>query len=196
VLLAHGADVNIKEASYGMTVLQSATFQGNAEIVRMLLEKGAPGVEPSLEWAVMRGQVEIVKLLLGQPGLKPDTLYGALAAANKGGNAEVVELLKKAGAKQLSEASVKLDSATLELYAGVYKNPQGMEFAFSVKDGKLTGGNIFDDPVAWQPVDKTTFTSFGFGKATVKFKLEEGRVAGFTIKQEPAGEFVFRKVEK
>ncbi len=71
-----------------------------------------------------------------------------------------------------------------------------MEFVFSVKDGKLTGGNIFDDPVAWQPVDKTTFSSFGFGKATATFKLEGNRVVGFTMKQEPAGEFVFRRVEK
>ncbi len=111
VLLEHGADVNMKETSGGITPLQSAAFQGNAEIVRMLLEKGAQGVEASLEWAAMRGQVEAVKLLLGQPGIKPETLSAALAAAEKGGKPELVELLKKAGAKQLAAASVQVDDA-------------------------------------------------------------------------------------
>src|SRR5262249_10305823 len=196
VLLARGADVNVKETSMGILPLQFAAFQGSAEIVKMLLEKGAQGADAALEWAAIRGQVETVKLLVGQPGIKPETLSAALAAAEKSDKAELVELLKRAGAKQLAAASVQVDAATLASYAGNYKNPQGMEFAFSVRDGKLTGGNIFDDPVVWQPVNKTTFSSFGFGKATATFRVEGDRVVGFTMKQGPTLEFVFQKVEK
>ncbi len=195
VLLAHGADVNVKEASFGMTPLGSAAFQGSAEIIRMLLEKGAEGAEMALEFAAMRGQTEMVELLLNQPGLKAEALSAALAAATKGGHTAIAERLQKTGAKVLAQAQVRVDSATLAQYAGSYQSQDGMEFTFAVKDGKLAGGNIFDDPVSWEPTSKTIFQVSGFGKATVTFRLEGERVVGFRL-QQMGGEFDFRKAPR
>jgi hypothetical protein len=60
------------------------------------------------------------------------------------------------------------------------RTPDGIEFEFSVKDGKLVGGNIFNDPAPLKPVDKVPFRLPGFEEATIVFEVEGGKVTGFT----------------
>ena len=64
-----------------------------------------------------------------------------------------------------------------------------------MKDGKLVGGNIFNDPAPLKPVNKVTFRLPGFEESTVVFAVEGGKVTGFTLKQQH-GDLVFRKVEQ
>jgi hypothetical protein len=137
-----------------------------------------------------------VKALLDSKALKPETLSAGLAAATQAGHKEIAELLRKAGAKPPDPSSgFQPDPDVLKDYAGTYKTPDGMEFSFTVKDGKLTGGNIFDDPSPLKPVDKLTFKLPGFEESTILFHLENGKAAAFTWKQR-SGDTVFRKVEQ
>lgn len=196
LLLAGGADINAKDDFIG-TPLVLASFKGHAEIVKVLLDKGAAGLDPALAFAVGTGQAEVVRLILAKGGCSPETLSSALDAAAKADRKEIAELLRKSGAKPLAKTDVRIDPETLATYSGRYLSPNGMEFSFAVKDSKLTGGNIFEDPVPWDAVEKTKFRQaaagpFGPPPATITFQVEEGKVAAFTL-QRGGPDLVFRK---
>lgn len=194
ILLDHGADVNVKETLSGMTPVMFAAFKGHAAIVRMLLERGVTEPDAALLPAVYFGHIETVKVLLDSKTLKPETLSAGLAAATQAGKA-IAELLTKAGAKPPDPAAgFQSNPDLLKDYAGAYKTPDGIEFSFTVKDGKLTGGNIFDDPAPLKPVDELTFKLLGFEESTIVFRVESGKATGFIWKQR-TGDTVFRKLE-
>jgi ankyrin repeat protein len=78
LLLENGADADVKSTdneSKGTTALMSAAYNGYAEIVMLLIDKGAE--------------------------LNAENMYGytALKSASSKGHTVIVELLKKAGAK-------------------------------------------------------------------------------------------------
>jgi hypothetical protein len=196
VLLDHGADVNAKETLSGMTPVMFAAFKGHTAIVKLLLDRGVAEPDPAFAPAVFFGHTETVKALLDSKALKPETLSVGLEAATQAGHKEIAELLRKAGAKPPDPSSgFQPDPDVLKDYAGTYKTPDGMEFSFAVKDGKLTGGNIFDDPATLRPVDKLTFKLPGFEESTILFHVENGKAAAFTWKQR-SGDTVFRKAEQ
>jgi ankyrin repeat protein len=69
LLLDHGADINIQGGPFDRTALLGAATTGSEETVRLLLAKGADvhaqdweGDTP-LDWAALRGETAIVKLL-------------------------------------------------------------------------------------------------------------------------------------
>src|SRR5215831_384317 len=184
MLLDHGADVNVKETLSGMTPIMFAAFKGHTTIVRMLLDRGVAEPDAAFLPAVYFGHIETVKVLLDSKALKPETLSAGLAAATQTGKKDVAELLIKAGAKPPDPAAeFQPDTQVLNDYAGNYKTPDGIEFSFTVKEGKLTGGNIFDDPVPLKPLDKLTFKLPGFEESTISFRVESGKATGFTWKQ-------------
>ena len=82
---------------------------------------------------------EMIKMLLERGGILPETLTRALAQAEKNEWADVVDLLKKAGAKPVAETSFKIDEATLKSYEGVYKNEQVGELTFAHQRREVYG---------------------------------------------------------
>lgn len=191
ILLDHGADVNIQGIG-GWTPLVFAAYKGQARIVKLLLDKGADA-NPAVDMAVYVGHVETVKALLGAKGLKPETLSEALGTATQAGRNDIAELLRKAGATPPDSAGeFQADPETLKAYAGTYKTQDGVEFNFAVKDGKLTGGNIFDDPTLLKAANNVTFR---LGDSRILFTVEGSKVTGFVLKQR-RGDMVFRKIEQ
>ncbi|HXG67548.1 MAG TPA: ankyrin repeat domain-containing protein [Blastocatellia bacterium] len=177
-LLEHGADVNVRDTFYGATPLVWAADKGHVEIVRMLIDKGAKGKEGALMTGVRENNAALVKTVLETGGIGELTLTSALATATKNNNAEIIELLKKAGA----QPPPQVDADTLKSYAGLYKNEQGTEFEFTVKDGRLVGGPKGQNPFSMTALDKTTF-KIGEFDVTVTFSVEAGKVTGFTVNQ-------------
>jgi ankyrin repeat protein len=96
-LIEAGADVNSPHADYGYT---------------------------ALFWASARGNKNSVKLLLAQPGIKLDVIdidgETALMAAVGHGDAEIIEMLLKAGAN-VSIANKHGDTATAIAQKGLEK---------------------------------------------------------------------------
>jgi len=114
LLKEHGADVNARDKTH-WTPLFAAIEKNDPEIARYLIEQGAQvktddggGTRSPLLAAAYYGNVEMVKLLLDagadvsvrmSKGHMSYQNQSALDIAQRQGHAEVVELLKKAGAQ-------------------------------------------------------------------------------------------------
>jgi ankyrin repeat protein len=183
VLIEHGADVNVQDTFYKATPIVWAGQKGNAEIVKLLLDRGARGIDQALMMGVGGGHTAMVKVVLEKGGVLPQTLTLALTQATRAKQTEIVELLKNAGAKPAPEANFKVDEETLKSYAGRYKNKDGQEVVFTLKEGKLVGGPVGRDPYTAAAIDKTTFTLVGVDGITFTFNIEGGKVASFTLKE-------------
>ena len=107
LLLDYGADVNAADR-WGWSLLHCAAYKG--DMTKMLLDKGANpntvererGRTP-LHWAAFRGRKTVAEMLLAH-GAKMDTRdwYGKtpLSLAKEGDHTEIIELLRKHGAKE------------------------------------------------------------------------------------------------
>jgi ankyrin repeat protein len=139
LLLANGAKCHGGE-------LSKAAFAGSQEeslaMVTALIEAGADVNSPdadyghtALFWASARGNKDLVKLLLTQPGIKLDAINidgdTALLAAVGHGEAEIVEMLLKAGANvsiinKRGETAVAIAKKGLEKQQATLRKQQDM----------------------------------------------------------------------
>ena len=179
LLLERGADPDVRDTFYGDTALTWPIDKGNVEIVRVILSKSRDSAGRVLMAGVQRGSVELVSAALERGGLKPETLTAALFAAQSDEPMPaVVELLKKAGAAPPPE----VPAATLQAYAGSYRNEQGTVFNITVKDGKLFGSPAGQEPRPLMALDQTTFRPVREG-IVFTFNVEGDKVTGFNLKQ-------------
>ncbi len=190
LLLEKGAEVNIKDTFYGATPLGWALGKNNPDIIRMLIEKGAKEKEQALGFAINGGYVPIVKAVLAQGTLEQNFLNKSLRTAQSKGNAEIVELLKTAGAKEMPE--FKVDAETLKMYEGTFKN-ENFSIVFKVKNGKLVGtANGFDNVL--EPISQHNFEIEQSNGVMVTFTLEGEKITGLNLKT-PNGTTVLKKGE-
>ncbi|MEM9596437.1 MAG: PQQ-binding-like beta-propeller repeat protein [Acidobacteriota bacterium] len=101
VLLEAGASPDVRDNSYGFNAIGMAAWLGHAEATKVLLEAGvAPGdAIGALFAATGNGHTETVKTLLAKVEVPPAQLSALLGSAQGGGHADLVALLKAAGAK-------------------------------------------------------------------------------------------------
>lgn len=191
LLIERGADVNVKDTFYGEVPLGWALSHAHVEVVKLLLDKGATGIERALMEGVQSGKIEIVKVVIEKGGVKPETLNNALRRASSGGNKEIIDLLKKAGAVAVE---VTVEPEILKSYAGVYKNEQVGEVTFEIKDGKLAGRVSGQGGFTTSATGKNTF-SINEVEATITFNTEGDKVTGFALSQGGAN-FVFKRIEQ
>lgn len=195
LLLAHGADVNIKDTFYGATPLSWAASPAqtrkpqHAEIVGLLLKQGAQGKEQALLAAVRALDVAMTGAILGHGGLAADTLSDAHEAATLAGSSELVRLLERAGARP--HPTLALSEAQLARYAGAYSDGS-VELTFAVKDGRLQGGPA-GQVMTLQARDETTFRVVGTPGLTMLFTLEADKASSVIVKR-GAGTTVYKRV--
>ena len=194
LLIERGADVNVRDTFYNEVPLGWALSKAHMEIIKLLLDKGAKGIERVLLVGVGNNNKDIVKVALDKGGLPPETLTQALGRANKNNRTEIAEMLKRAGATPPPPADFNVDAETLQSYAGKYK-AEGIEVVFTVKDGKLTGGVVGQQPFTLGAINKTTFVPIEFDGATAIFTVEGGKVVTFTWKAGGRTE-VYSRVEQ
>jgi len=183
LLLENGADANARDTFYGATPITWAAMKGHAEIVRLLLDKGAGGKDQTLMMGVQSEKPDLVRVVLEKGGVLQETLDLALARAVKSNNAEIAEMLRKAGAKEMPKADFKVDEATLKSYAGTYKNELIGDVTVGVKDGKLTLKIAGQPEYTMGAFDKTSFTLVEVDGVNLKFNVEGDKVTGATLKQ-------------
>ncbi|EXL40447.1 hypothetical protein FOCG_17068 [Fusarium oxysporum f. sp. radicis-lycopersici 26381] len=158
-LAIEGADVNAQGGEYG-NALQAASYNGNRDVVQLLLDKGAnvntQGGEygNALQAASYNGNREVVQLLLdkGADVNARGIEYGnALQTASYKGNRDIVQLLLDKGAdvsaqggrygNALQAASYKgnRDVVQLLLDKGADVNTQGGEYGNSLQAASYNG---------------------------------------------------------
>jgi ankyrin repeat protein len=186
LLLESGADVNAKDTFYNATPLAWASSPAmarkpqHAEIVGLLLKRGAQGKEAALFAALRAPDVPMAKVVLEQGGLSPETLADALEAAAKSDSSkELLPLLEAAGARP--HPSVALSEAQLARYAGAYSDGT-TELFFAVKEGRLQGGPA-GQVMTFVPSDEKSFRIPGRPGLGVVFTLEGDRASAVTVRQ-------------
>jgi hypothetical protein len=191
LLLAAGADPEIRDTFYKANPLIWALQRDHAEVIKLFVEKKPTSKESTTAMAVSMGQAKTTEALLAMGDFKPESLSMWLTMAEKNDNKEIVEALKKAGAKPKPKSDFKVAPELLPSYEGTFKNDQ-IELAVKVKDGKLIGSsNGFD--LVMTPVSEHTFEPEG-QPMTVTFQLEAGKVTGISLKG-PGGTTILKKVE-
>ncbi|HEY0079637.1 MAG TPA: ankyrin repeat domain-containing protein [Pyrinomonadaceae bacterium] len=193
VLLERGADARVKDTFYGATALTWALMNNRFEVVRVLLDRNGEGVDEVLMAGVEGGQLELVRMALARGGAKPETLSTALAEAERGKHAEIVELLKKAGALPPPKADFQVDAETLKLYEGTYRNERGSEVNVVLREGKL---NLVarGQPLTLGAFDKTSFRPMEFEGVRITFNVEGGKTVSFDFKQ-AGNDSIYKRVE-
>ena len=169
------------------------TFYGMREFIirdlnRFWITFGQTSIFEVLMTGVREGNAESVQAALGvalnKGGLKPETLTAALVAASSGNkqNAEIIEMLKKAGAVLPPE----VDAEILQSYVGNYKGEQGFEIIVTLKYGKLFAALGDQQPLSLMAVDKTTFRPTSFDDyGILTFNFEAGNTMGCALKLGP-----------
>jgi ankyrin repeat protein len=107
-LIDAGANVN-QPAINGVTPLMAAAFEGNTDVARVMLDKGADTAaldrlqKNAMTYAAGEGRTDVVRLLIAS-GVDPNAVYRndltALMWAAGNGHTETVEALLAAGAKR------------------------------------------------------------------------------------------------
>jgi hypothetical protein len=176
LLIERGADVNATDSFYKMSALVGAASDRRSEVVRLLLAKGAKGKEQVLSMAAGQGNAEMVKVVLESGGLNAPSLNQALALADSRKHTEVAELLTKAGAVKPQAPNHNIDPKLLARYTGTYRNEGGVEQVFEVHEGKLRGG-AGGRWVPYGALDDTTFEPVQFpGMWKAVFVVEGDKV--------------------
>jgi outer membrane protein assembly factor BamB len=193
VLLKHKADVNVKDRFYQFTPLTWAVYNGHAAVVTALLEAGATGADQLLAFAATLGKPAVVRALLDKGKIKQEVLDQALATT-PAKNAEIRELLTRAGARASSKTAFVVDAALLKSYAGTYRSDEGVEIDVALEKDKLvikySGRTLY----TLQAIDKVTFSAAA-GAVTFIFQSDQGKITACLLKTKTAAARYLR-VEK
>lgn len=137
LLLDRGADLNAVDTFYKFRPLMMAVMNNHTPAVLLMLERGSEGAGGVLGQAAATGNKTLVDAALKGQGLTRADVQGGLAAAKRGGNAEIIAAIERRLGDFPAAVAVNVSTAVLQTYAGRYGNEQ-VTVAVTLKDGTLT----------------------------------------------------------
>jgi catechol 2,3-dioxygenase-like lactoylglutathione lyase family enzyme len=160
------------------------TFYGMREVIirdvnRFWITFAQESVFGRLMKGVSEANIELVRRAISSGQLHLETLSAALAFALTKKNAEIVDLLQRAGATPPPDVSLQ----TLQSYVGMYKGIHGPEVEMTVKDGRLFVTPGDQQTMSLWPLDQQTFKPIAFDGAKVIFDVKDGKTVGLTFIQ-------------
>jgi len=179
LLLARGADVTVKDTFYGANAMSWALDNDHVEVVKVMLEKDVDSVGDVLMTGVREGKPALVTIALATGKVKADALTPALVIATDDKKAEIVELLKKAGAVE----PPAVDAALAQSFVGKYKDEGGTEIEISLTDGRLSALPTGQRPFALMALGNNSFRPIAFDGIVLTFKPDAGNVMGMEMKR-------------
>jgi hypothetical protein len=185
LLLERGANPDTPDSFYNQTPLGWASQPAqtrkpeHADVVRMLLAKGAKGRERAFAAAIGADDTRMVQAILEAGGLPPALLSESLARATKAGKADVVAVLERGGATMPDIPA--LSPAQLERYAGTYAADGRGRVVLSVKDHALVGTLAGDQVVTLSPRSETRFVIDEYPGFALTMTLAAERATSVTV---------------
>jgi hypothetical protein len=176
-LLDKGASTDVRDTFYKAPMLGFVIQRKHWGVARLLAAKSA-NPDQTLGDVAGTGRAELVQAVLMNGKPSQSALDKAFESALDGKNAEVADLLKKAGAHDPAPP-VTVDAAVLASYGGTYKSEQlPLEVKVFVKEGKLYA------QAANQPEFATkTLSATRFAFAPAQLEIEFDSADSFTLKQ-------------
>jgi len=163
-LVKHGADVNVRDGIWYQTPLSMTAPEKKIDAAKLLIKAGAKDVDAALFAAVGTGNVKMIEMILKESKVSQDGLDAALYSATLFKNVKVQEILKKAGARPLPDASER-DRQAWKKVAGNYESDGGAPLVISLKPvGLVAGGRWL------KPTGPDTFVPLG--SEGVRFRVE------------------------
>ena len=142
LLVERGADVNATDTFYRFRAIDLALMNNHRHVAAFLLERGSRGAANALNAGIRAGDEPLVSAALASADLQPSALSSAVATAKRGGNAAIVQLVEKAAAARPAAAAtpaVTVAAATLQSYAGTYRNEEmGLTAVVAAADNAVT----------------------------------------------------------
>ena len=177
-LLDKGANPNTQDTFYKSSPLTWATMNEHWEVIVLLVEHGAEGVEDVLAKVAAAGNTALVKRLIKTGKLDTSSLTRALITVGKE-HREVIVLLQEAGAK----ASTAIDTGLLDEYVGKYELKPGFVLTVRREDDQLMVQATGQPEFQVYAESETTFF-FTVVEAKVTFKRnEQGKVDQVVLNQ-------------
>ena len=222
-LLENGADPNLKDSFYNETPLGWAIYKKNTpiiisminhggninnedvvlgaanigltEVVKLMLDKGAPGAGNVLFASMSNSDTSMFDMSLGYSLKYDSVLSEALSAATAQKNDHFINALKKAGAKlppaQPQQELVKVD----ETLVGTYSTKEQYKAEMTITDGVLAAS--FDGSPAYslKPANDSALKFNDIPGLSLTIQRAGGKVTGITLIQ-PGRTVPFFKVQE
>jgi outer membrane protein assembly factor BamB len=184
LLVARGADVNLQDTFYRFRPIDLALFNDHADVVIFLLEKGSKGGGSVLAQGVRSNNAAIVKAALASSDVDRRALQSALALAEREKRPDLAAPIKAALDALPAEAapSVTVDPATLQRYAGRYRNDAtGVVVTISVRNGAIVSEVSGQQPMTYVPSSETTFRAAEIDGLTIAFNGRGGMIESMRV---------------
>lgn len=185
LLLQRGADINVLDTFYKMRPLDLALMNEHLDAAGLLVERGSLGAAAALNAAVRHDDAALAKTALESKELTRTNLTGALAAARrtKRSGLEALISAKLESLPPPETPAVTVDRATLESYAGPYRNEQGMVITVALAGEQLTATAPGSPPLTLVPTSTTAFRAAEFEQITFSFAGRGGMVERMLLNQ-------------
>jgi outer membrane protein assembly factor BamB len=209
LLLENGADPNLKDSFYNDTPLgwaiykknnpiiisminhggdvknennvMSAAWAGLTDIVRLMLDKGAPGAGNVLLTAIANNDSSMFDLAITY-SLKNDSLLSqALVSATMQKNERFIDRLQTAGAKLPPESPEKVTGKIDESLGGTYSTKELSKVELVVTDRNLTASFEGSPAYTLKYYNDSTFTFSDIPGLSVTVQRIGGMVTGITL---------------
>jgi hypothetical protein len=197
LLLDRGAEINAQDTFYRFRPLGMALMNGHLEAALVLLRRGSLGAMQALTTGIQRKHMGLIEAALASKELTAANVRSALTVAKRDGAPEIVAALEKKAATfpATSAPAVTVDPATLQGYAGSYRNEQaGATFTVTYAGGQLSLMTApGQPPLALVPTAQDTFSIAEAENVTFTFAGRGGITERLVVRQ-PNGTQNFERV--
>ena len=172
LLVERGADLSVEDTFYGMTVVNSAGE--NLDVIRYLIENGAPGAGDALLLAIEREDAPLLEVAVARSEVSDELVVATHRLVAETANLEIISVLETAMAARpgARDSLVDLPPEDLEAFGGRYVNENGAELVVSYEGGRLqtSPGRI----VTLFPTSATHFVVPEWPGAVFDFEVADG----------------------
>ena len=187
LLIDRGADINATDTFYRFRAIDLALMNGHRQVARLLLERGSRGAQSALTAGIRANDEDLVKAALSSPDLDPPAISAALTLAKRGSNAAITDLIAKAVAARpgaLASAAVTVAPATLQSYAGSYRNEEiGLTAVVAGAENAVTLTIGAQPSLTFTPTSETAFATPDVPSLTLTFTGRGGMIESLVLDQ-------------